>query len=177
MRRLLLFSLLASSLLLVGCTERETFSIGSDCGLTSDCSEPFVCRFGRCRTECLEAVDCGYGLACLFDPEVSATSGGCQLDEENRCSQNSDCSAELVCRFSTCTTACVDSRDCAADSVCVASGSGTACIAPNEGCIYTSECEAPLVCSADRLCQLECREHKDCEAPLSCDPLSFRCVL
>lgn len=167
----------SASFLALGCTARPGFSLGDDCALNTDCAAPLVCRLGRCRTECIESVDCGYGLECYYDTMISTTSGGCQLDDEHECNQNSDCPAGLVCTFATCTVQCVDDRDCAPDSACVVQASGNACVSTTNSCIYTSQCPAPLICGPEEICRLECRVDRDCVPPRTCDPTTFRCVL
>jgi len=160
-----------------GCTERAGFSIGDECVYAGDCAAPLVCRIGRCRPECKVPSDCGLGLDCYIDPTLSEDTGGCQLDDENACDQNSDCTLGLVCRFQSCTVECMDDRDCSPGSACIEQPEGFSCTSTNETCIYNSDCPEPLVRGSEQICQLECREDRDCVPPRTCDPSTFRCVL
>jgi len=96
------------------------------------------------------------------------------------CSLTSDCTAGLVCRFGTCTTACVEDRDCAVGATCghdVASGA-SACVEPvTELCVYSSDCPPPLVCGEAQRCRLECRADRDCPLNRYCDATLSLCEL
>jgi hypothetical protein len=151
---------------LVGC-DRPRLNIGAECAINTDCSDPFICGFARCRRQCEESRDCGAGLRCL--PVGPAVGGSCQLPEERTCALDSDCTSPLVCRFGTCTTACVEDRDCVVGAICEETAAGFGCSDPTDDlCVYDSDCPEPLVCASGQRCQLECVEDRDCAPPRIC---------
>lgn len=152
---------LAACALLAACSERPDFTPGTECELNTECAAPLVCRLGRCRVECRARRDCAAGLECVRDDRGL---GVCQLREETECERNSDCPDPLVCRFGSCTNACVDDRDCISGARCVASpDGGRACRdQAEEQCERNSDCPEPYICAADEHCREECREDRDC---------------
>ena len=56
--------LLLGVLSVLGCEPRV--SLGVPCASAADCSDPYVCAFGRCRAECSEARDCAFPSECMF---------------------------------------------------------------------------------------------------------------
>jgi alpha-tubulin suppressor-like RCC1 family protein len=147
--------------LLAACSERPDFTPGTECELNTECAAPLVCRLGRCRVECRARRDCAAGLECVRDDRGL---GVCQLPEETECERNSDCPDPLVCRFGSCTNACVDDRDCISGARCVAGPEGgRACRdQAEEQCERNSDCPVPYICAADEHCREECREDRDC---------------
>ncbi len=174
MRRLRLPLLFATLTLVLGCAERPTFR-GGGCELNSDCDEPLVCGFGRCRTECRSDVDCALGLDCFGD--IESGLGFCQLSDELNCTRNSDCcdrgiecAGKIVCRAGECGQACVEDRDCVEGSVCrEEEGGDSTCEPISEGlCVYNSDCALGLICDPYQRCRVECAEDRDCEFPRVC---------
>lgn len=175
--RPLLFSLLG--LLAVGCTERPTFR-GGGCDLNSDCDNPLVCGFGRCRQECRTEVDCALGLDCFND--IGSGLGFCQLPDEldctvnsncvERCGRGTDCEGKIVCRGGECGQACIEDRDCVEGSICVEEDSVLTCEPTSpELCVYNSDCALGLICDPYQRCRVECVEDRDCEFPRVCRPV------
>jgi alpha-tubulin suppressor-like RCC1 family protein len=92
-----------------GCEPRA--SLGTTCAYDSQCGTGLTCRFGRCRAECLEDVDCRAtaGLVC--------NAGVCAQPDE-ACREDADCaSPELACADTICAVRCTSSDSCG-DSVC-----------------------------------------------------------
>lgn len=103
-----------------------------ECALTSDCREPFVCRFGTCTTACEEDRDCASGARCEYDEE--AEGNACTEPSRTACVYDSDCPAPYVCNDDQrCVYECVPEpdpyRDCVAPRVCVANR----CVLPDGG--------------------------------------------
>lgn len=150
-------------------------SVGQRCERNSECDTPLVCRLERCRKECNTTRDCGAGLACVLD---STGVGSCQVPADERCIQQSDCPAPLVCRFEQCVNACEADEDCAAGSVCATDEDGAkACLDPSgRPCVHHVECEAAgQTCALDGRCRDECRNDRDCRFGSSCCPMDFTC--
>jgi len=115
---------------MLGCEARVP--LGGRCEVASDCPAPYVCRAGRCRTECLEARDCPYPLECLLVGGV----GGCRVPEDGACpGGTTDCGEGLECIAGRCAQPCDDPNDCAAAQSCAAA----ACERP---AIPTGSCDA-----------------------------------
>lgn len=90
--------------------------LGSSCAADSDCAEPFVCQYGRCRSECDLDQDCEESTVCV--PSESGGGGVCTLVDEASCTEGS-CPGDLVCgRFGMCRALC-DEGQCPDDEVCV----------------------------------------------------------
>ncbi|RYZ61487.1 MAG: hypothetical protein EOP08_13420 [Proteobacteria bacterium] len=149
---------------------------GDRCSLNSECVEPMVCGFERCRPQCATSRDCG-GRRCM---RSTATANVCQLDDESTCSHNSECPGSQICASDLqCRDACVTAKDCVSgqeciDSVCVEPAElqpdGTLTSrAPADGvaCTYATECPGTLVC-LDGVCAIECLEDKDCFVTWAC---------
>lgn len=151
---------------LLGC-DRPGLNTGGECTLNTDCADPLVCRLERCRRQCVDSRDCGAGLLCLH---IGDLGGACQLPDERTCTLTSDCREGLICRLGTCTTECAEDRDCAPGASCMVDEAGDrACVEPvAELCVYDSDCPAPLVCTEEQRCELECAEDRDCAAPRVC---------
>lgn len=111
---------LSLALVLTACA--PTLSVGAPCELNSDCSGALVCRNARCRTECVEARDCGPGLRCLQD-------GTCSLEREEICDAANPCPGALRCVFAQCRTECVTDDDCSRDGAC----EDGSCLEPRSG--------------------------------------------
>ncbi len=80
------------------------------------------------------------------------------------CSRDSDCNAELVCRFGRCHEECKQARDCEDGEMCVISENDVrVCLLAEEAsCALNSECPSPLVCAQDLSCRNECGTDRDC---------------
>jgi hypothetical protein len=91
-------------------------------------------------------------------------SGSGKSDPGKVCLHNSDCQSGLTCSFGRCMSACEAEADCPAGQQCVKNASGiNACLLPEvETCVYTSQCQAPLVCAADFKCRNQCLADIDC---------------
>jgi hypothetical protein len=161
--------LVACFVLAVSC-ERPRFTMGEGCTVNSDCAAPLICVIDACRRQCEESIDCGAGLRCLPSP-MSELGGVCQLPEEAICTLTSDCTAPLVCQFSTCTTECVEDRDCPRGATCTAVMSGGfACYEEMlQPCVYNSDCMDPRhICDRNQRCRFECLGDRDCQPPRVC---------
>jgi hypothetical protein len=165
--KLALLPLLFAALLVTGCGIEARTSLGGQCDLSSECAEPYVCRFDHCRRECVGSRDCGLGLRCLVAQDGL---GVCQLDTEKECERNSDCPEQLYCTARECTNGCGDDRDCAPGARCLTQGEISSCLFPETSeCLYTSECSEPMVCVREhRECRFECAADRDCPAGLAC---------
>jgi hypothetical protein len=86
--------LLPVLLLLGGCHGGHSrHGLNGVCNESSDCRDPLVCAFGRCRETCDHDIDCAYG-ACVTTPdgtEVCVTSG-------EECPEELQDDTEGVCR-------------------------------------------------------------------------------
>ena len=92
---------------------------GQPCVYTSECPSPFVCRGGLCAPECLNAVDCAGGKACVDRRCVDAVCAGVDAGSGMACTYSSSCPSPLVCRGGACACECVASADCADGLACV----------------------------------------------------------
>jgi hypothetical protein len=140
-------SLIVTFLALVGCEPR--IALGMPCVFTSECSAPYACVAGRCRTECITARDCPYPLECLAIDDVVA---GCRLDTEGSCTGSSDCPSPLVCEGGVCRQSCGVSEDCAPGLACNA----LACTTP-EPILGTGVCDPTAIetgCGGSERCAL-----------------------
>jgi hypothetical protein len=148
-----------------GCTFDEKLARGEQCGLTSDCDAPLVCRLGKCRIDCATNRDCALGLNCVYEDNA----GACQLPEEAVCAIASDCDEPLRCVMSTCTTVCREDRDCAPGATCICEGVDCACVdMSTRACLYNTDCPEREVCAFDQRCRSECECAVDCAPPLAC---------
>lgn len=86
------------------------------------CPSPYVCRLGRCRSECTSQRDCPPGVVCVRD---EAGAGSCLFSDE-RCSTNAECSASLMCIERVCANVCTTAADCPDDSRCETAPDGRA---------------------------------------------------
>jgi hypothetical protein len=87
-------------------------SSGQPCAYTSECPSPFICRGGLCAPECLNAVDCAGGRACIDRRCVDSVCAGVDAGSGMACTYNSSCPAPLVCRNGTCSCECIADSDC-----------------------------------------------------------------
>lgn len=112
---------------LVGCEARLV--LGGSCAQTSECASPLVCRFERCRTECVTTRDCPIGTVCLAEEG----GGVCRLPAESACSSDADCPGALACALGACRNRCVTVDDCRPGAECVADVlAGTVCVDPGD---------------------------------------------
>jgi len=93
-------------------------SSGLPCVYTSECPSPFICRAGLCAPECLNAVDCTGGKACVDRRCVDAVCGGIDAGNGMPCTYNSSCPAPLVCRNGACACECIADVDCQQGLTC-----------------------------------------------------------
>lgn len=152
-------------------------SLAAGCSINSDCTEPLVCAFRKCHTACTSTRDCPTGERCVASDRPFHV---CQLEQESRCTYNSECPDKQVCGVDGhCRDQCATVRDCLLDQTCV---SGTcadkdeleggtlpvtndaAAEASGQPCAYNSDCASPFVCRSG-LCSYECVGDRDC-APL-----------
>lgn len=90
------------------------------CSLTSDCTDPLVCRFGTCTTECAEDRDCPPGARCMEDADAMANA--CIESTTELCIYDSDCEdpTEICDDDQRCVRECIVSdRDCTPPFVCI----------------------------------------------------------
>lgn len=149
-----------------GCTSAGR-SLGAQCNINSDCQDPLVCELTRCRRACDVDRDCVPPAYCILGSETGI--GSCALEDELRCALDSDCPTGNVCRLGTCTVECVEDRDCPPGAFCNTDDGDPFCERPEPtGCLYDSECPAPLVCGPDRRCRFECFQSSECAGGLLC---------
>ena len=125
----------------------------------SECSEPLICRNKLCAYECLGKADCPAGLNCV-DNRCSGNEAG------PPCLRNSDCEEPLVCRSGQCTEECRKTVDCppgqgCLERSCVIVPPGDPPTDWGNGCTYSEECSAPLVCRTNH-CVYQCTSDADC---------------
>lgn len=152
-------------------------SSGGKCSLHSDCAEPLLCGFARCRAQCSTSRDC-QGSLCVRGE--GGAGNVCQLPAEAACAYDSECAGKQVCSVDLrCRDACVTVRDCVSELVCVA---GTCARndelvsgklpqrTPGGGrpCTYAADCSGELVCRRG-VCALECLADKDCRIGWTCN--------
>jgi hypothetical protein len=103
----LLFLWATASVALLGCEARV--SLGGECFYHSECNG-LLCRYGRCRAQCVTDVDCGGGgLVC--------NAGVCARPDEG-CTTADDCrDPELACAGTICARRC-DEVACNGDAYC-----------------------------------------------------------
>ena len=129
---------------------------GASCSSDSECDEPLLCQYGRCRSECTVDRECGEGV-CV---EVEDQSGArvCTVLEEVGCETDHDCPVPLVCGDDRqCRNACDRDNPCAeglscVDRVCVSSACGDGIVVEPEQCdegeLNNSDTE-PDACRSD----------------------------
>jgi hypothetical protein len=106
----------AVAALLVSCESGVV--LGTPCTRASECGASLVCRLGACRSECHETRDCPIGAECL-----PIEAGGVCALATDRCSEDADCTAPLVCgRDGECRAECLTDSDCTDDGACVLAG-------------------------------------------------------
>lgn len=115
-------SLLLSLLVLASCENGA--STGAACARASDCRPGLVCRFDRCRAECLENRDCDVGQTCLL---AADGLGACTVDADLGCESGvgRECPTGLVCVSDRCLRACSTASDCPSDGQCLLLGDDT----------------------------------------------------
>ena len=156
-----------------------TKPIGEGCVVASDCTDPFVCAFQRCHSQCATSRDCPDGTKCVASqfPKI----GICLLQTESTCERNSDCASPLVCgRSGRCEKQCGSERDCLAGQSCIAGSCVDAIDAVDGGppgevgqtCLRASDCSEPLACKLG-VCTVECVNVSDCAPDQAC--VNSRC--
>ena len=126
---------------------------GLPCSLSSDCSDPLVCREGHCVIECISQRDCIRGAHCAVLDGV----GRCQIDvpldtTSSPCGRGRVCfDASIVCRQYTCWNACTTGAMCAADSIC---RQGVCANPDSPGTSFGVHvaCDAAHPCAEDSIC-------------------------
>jgi Leucine-rich repeat (LRR) protein len=162
-------------------------ALAEGCVVNTDCASPLVCAFRKCHTACTASRDCPLGERCVASDRPYHV---CQLAGEKNCSYNSQCPEGQTCAIDQqCRDQCAADRDCVTGQRCA----GGTCAEPGElqnghlpvvatdggseagggPCLYTSECEAPLICR-EKMCVRECLTASDC--PHGDDCASNRCV-
>lgn len=131
MRNVLLLS--ATLLCVLGCESGA--AIGTSCTRNGECGSPLVCRFGRCRTECVAQRDCPLGTTCLLDADGN---GSCALRDDPDCSSGAACAEPLACVGRECVNVCMLGPECPSGSACVPIGDGRA------RCVRTDGVDAGL---------------------------------
>ena len=70
--------------------------ISDQCDVNSECADPLVCRYGRCREECKQDRDCpvGLDLMCTKVPGRGGRFGKCvPKPSSTPCVKNADCNS------------------------------------------------------------------------------------
>jgi len=181
-RGALLLAVCTFGLLWFGCAdENPAREASASCTLDSECVDPLICAFEKCHQACRASRDCPDGRRCVRGTEQPYSV--CQLEEEVRCSRNSDCVGEQVCAADLqCRDACITDRDCPSEQTCAAGvcadppelvgGVVVAATEPGLGtpCVLATDCPTDLVCLDTRVCGPECLTDKDCWKTWSCQP-------
>lgn len=112
--------------LLIACDPGVQLGLG--CSYSSECADPLVCAFGRCRAECFEHRDCSLDALCLLD---GAGLGACALADDPDCRDPGEmCADALACFAGECLNACESLAECPRDSRCEPTADGRArCVA------------------------------------------------
>jgi len=110
------------ALALAACS--EPVELGAQCELNSDCAEPLVCRYQRCREECSVSRDCALGSICL---PFGNGLGACRLPDEAVCGASVGCARGLTCNEGQCTAPCVTLDECSAGDSCLPGPSRGGC--------------------------------------------------
>src|SRR6185436_17824084 len=85
-------------------------TLAEGCLINTDCTNPLVCAFRRCHTECKDTRDCPAGQRCVASDRPFKV---CQLDQEKTCKTNADCPSRMVCGVDgECRDQCTTSSDC-----------------------------------------------------------------
>jgi hypothetical protein len=169
-------------------SDKKLAAIAEGCLINTDCNSPLVCAFRRCHTACSTSRDCQPGQRCVASDRPYHV---CQLAEERNCTYNSDCPTGELCGVDLqCRDQCAADRDCTKNQVC-ASGTcaetielldgqlpasmpeGGAEAGGGQPCLYTSQCEYPLICK-NMFCAPECLAPADCDPGFDC--VNTRCV-
>lgn len=113
--------------------EKAAAGVSQACTLNSDCSNPLVCAFQRCHSQCTETRDCDPGQRCVKESskssgaggETGATDGVCQLLVEKTCaSSGSKCAANQQCaEDKQCHDVCTSDSECFDRQTCTPTGS------------------------------------------------------
>jgi len=160
--------------------------LSQGCLVNSDCNNPLVCAFRRCHNACMSTRDCPVPLRCVASDRPFHV---CQLNEERKCTYNSDCPIRQVCAADAqCRDQCQGDADCLAEQTCISgtcaernelTDAGTLPVVPKDAgpsngqpCTYNSQCQSPLICR-NGLCQVECLTSVDCSDGRQC--ISGRC--
>src|SRR5882672_7619543 len=168
--------------------DRVPAGLAEGCILNTDCASPLVCAFRKCHVACETSRDCEPGQRCVTSERPLHV---CQLATERDCSYNSDCPTGQFCGIDLqCRDQCLTDRDCVKDQLCVR-GTCADLIELHDGdlvsaipdagadsnggrpCLYTSECDPPLICKS-QICSRECLAAADCNQGFDC--VNNRCV-
>lgn len=170
---------------LVACggDESPTKAVGDLCYVASDCPDPLVCAFQKCRSQCLSDKDCQAKQHCVG--ATAPRTGVCIPNED--CELNSDCPDPLVCaRNFLCNAQCRGDNDCLKAQYCDrGSCVDREAVPPDSGpqtpgkigqsCLLNSDCEVGLACLSNLTCGKQCNETRDCLAGQVC--VSGLCAL
>lgn len=152
--------------------------LADKCFIDSDCDATLICAFQRCHIACTTSRDCvaiSPTARCVIS---SRPSNVCQLEAEQKCSYNSQCSSGQLCAIDEqCRDQCRTDKDCVSGQKC-ATGS---CAEPTElradgslapvsdasttdgqPCSYNSDCTFPLSCR-NGTCAFQCKTDRDCD--------------
>jgi Dickkopf N-terminal cysteine-rich region len=170
---------------------------GGGCVYNSDCAAPLACKAGICSDQCITAVDCPAGNTCepmstMMGPVnvcvdqgggppahcTSAAQDGDETDVDcggscGPCPDNGGCALTTDCQSGICDSGSCTPPSCTdgvanGDETSVDCG-GATCpgCAPGTGCVYNSDCAAPLSCKAG-ICAPGCVTSGDCPAGQIC---------
>ena len=165
----------------IGCADETPLQTAAQsCSLSSECTTPLVCAFGKCHQACRASRDCAKGERCVQGEKPSYV---CQ---KQGCSRNSECVGTQVCAVDAqCRDQCLTQKDCLADQVCsagvcadredlvngtlpgIASDGGT-----GSRCTLPTDCPGDLVCLRGGICGPECIIDKDCPRTYACRPVT-----
>jgi hypothetical protein len=103
------------------------------CTLNSDCSTDLICALGRCRQQCVTAVDCGPGGSCVADGRAAACQSA--AEKNTPCTRPSDCPEPLACASDyRCRNLCFSDADCNVLGI-----AGRVCAPDSQGINYCAE--------------------------------------
>jgi len=116
-----------------GCSSKDSPTLRTSCAQNSDCSKPYICAIGKCRSRCVTAEDCDGG-SCIIDEKRQPV---CQpaTEKNSPCNYQGDCSPPLACATDyRCRNLCGKDSDCNYQGV-----TGRACVTDGNGILFCAD--------------------------------------